>query len=32
MTAFRIVLEFLQIFRVVFNTNFTAWHINRDLW
>lgn len=28
----RVVLEFLQFFRVVFNTFFPAWSINQNLW
>jgi len=28
----RVLLEFLQIFRVVFNTTFSAWSIDKSVW
>ncbi|GBF92718.1 hypothetical protein Rsub_05087, partial [Raphidocelis subcapitata] len=32
LVVLRVVFEFLQIFRVVFNTVFPAWNINKSVW
>jgi hypothetical protein len=32
LVVLRVLLEFLQIFRVVFNTSFAAWKIDSNVW